>query len=259
MKTVIATGGFDPLHSGHIDYFKAARELGDRLWVGVNSDEWLTRKKGQPFMNYKERLSIIENLQMVDRVIPVINDHKQDDASGAIFYAQSVGADDIIFANGGDRNAMNCMEEDFYNHTTRVRFIYGVGGEEKANSSRWLLQDWSNPKTERDWGYYRVLRDYGPEVKLKELVVNPNSRLSMQKHRDRSEHWFVAEGTASIYTLSSASSDLEHVATKHKFETIHIGREGWHMLANETEMPLHVIEIQYGINCVEEDIERKDL
>ena len=53
MKTVIATGGFDPLHSGHIDYFKAARELGDRLWVGLNSDEWFTRKKGQPFKNYK--------------------------------------------------------------------------------------------------------------------------------------------------------------------------------------------------------------
>ena len=92
MRTVIATGGFDPLHSGHVDYFKAARELGDKLWVGLNSDEWLTRKKGQPFMHYRERLSIIENLQMVDRVIPVLNDHKNDDAAGAIFYAQSIGA-----------------------------------------------------------------------------------------------------------------------------------------------------------------------
>jgi len=51
MKTVIVTGGFDPLHSGHILYFNEARKLGDRLWVGLNSDEWLTRKKGQPFMS----------------------------------------------------------------------------------------------------------------------------------------------------------------------------------------------------------------
>ena len=257
MRTVIATGGFDPLHSGHIDYFKAARELGDRLWVGLNSDEWLTRKKGQPFMHYRERLSIIENLQMVDKVIPVVNDHEKDDATGAIFYASTIGAQDIIFVNGGDRNAMNCVEEDFYKHSTNVRFVYGVGGDEKANSSRWLLQDWSNPKTDRDWGYYRVLKDYGPEVKLKELVVNPLDRLSMQRHRERSEHWFVAKGIATVYTLSEASSDIELVSKKHKFESIHVGMNGWHMLANEEKKPLHIIEIQYGKNCVEEDIERK--
>ena len=210
-------------------------------------------------MDYQERKNIIENLKMVDRVIPVVGDDKSDNSSGAIFWALSTGVNDIVFVNGGDRNAVNSPEERVFDHDTHVRFVYGVGGDEKKNSSRWLLQEWSTPKTERNWGYYRVLRDYGPEVKLKELVVNPNSRLSMQKHRDRSEHWFVAEGTASIYTLSTASTDVEHVATKHKFETIHIGREGWHMLANETEEPLHVIEIQYGINCIEEDIERKDL
>ena len=55
MKVVVVTGGFDPLHSGHIEYFQAAKELGDFLMVGVNSDEWLTRKKGRPFMNHSER------------------------------------------------------------------------------------------------------------------------------------------------------------------------------------------------------------
>ena len=114
-------------------------------------------------------------------------------------------------------------------------------------------------RVNRDWGYYQVLKDYGPEVKLKELVVNPFDRLSMQRHRKRSEHWLVAKGVATIYTLSEASSDIELVSKKHKFETIHVGMNGWHMLANETEEPLHVIEIQYGKECVEEDIERKDL
>ena len=66
MRIVLVTGGFDPLHSGHIGYFKEARSLGDCLIVGVNSDEWLSRKKGQPFMPLKERITLIENLKMVD-------------------------------------------------------------------------------------------------------------------------------------------------------------------------------------------------
>ena len=57
-KVVLVTGGFDPLHSGHIEYFKAAKQLGDKLVVGLNSNEWLTRKKGRPFMPFHERCSI---------------------------------------------------------------------------------------------------------------------------------------------------------------------------------------------------------
>ena len=66
MKIVIVTGGFDPLHSGHIAYFKAAKELGDYLVVGVNSDEWLARKKGRSFMPYEERKSIVQEIGVVD-------------------------------------------------------------------------------------------------------------------------------------------------------------------------------------------------
>lgn len=69
MKIVIVTGGFDPIHSGHIEYFKAAKELGHVLVVGLNSDEWLRRKKGKEFMPWHERAEIIRNLKMVDYVI----------------------------------------------------------------------------------------------------------------------------------------------------------------------------------------------
>ena len=62
---VLVTGGFDPIHSGHIAYFKAARKLGDKLIVGVNSDAWLNRKKGRAFMPFSERSDIIHNLKMV--------------------------------------------------------------------------------------------------------------------------------------------------------------------------------------------------
>ena len=83
-KVVLVTGGFDPLHSGHIAYFKAARELGDHLVVGLNSDEWLTRKKGRPFMPIEERAAIVKELACVDEVIAF--DDNDDTACAAIGY-----------------------------------------------------------------------------------------------------------------------------------------------------------------------------
>ena len=72
-SAVLVTGGFDPLHKGHIEYFMEAKKLGDDLIVGLNSDHWLTRKKGKPFMDLTNRSSIIQNLSMVDEVI-IYND-----------------------------------------------------------------------------------------------------------------------------------------------------------------------------------------
>ena len=80
MKTVhvIVTGGFDPIHSGHIAYFESAKSLGDTLWVGLNSDEWLSRKKGQFFMDIEERKNIISKFSMVDYAF-TFNDEKDYD------------------------------------------------------------------------------------------------------------------------------------------------------------------------------------
>ena len=66
MKIVLVTGGFDPLHSGHLSYLTSAKQLGDKLVVGINSDEWLANKKGKPFMPILDRVGIIQNLRMVD-------------------------------------------------------------------------------------------------------------------------------------------------------------------------------------------------
>jgi D-beta-D-heptose 7-phosphate kinase/D-beta-D-heptose 1-phosphate adenosyltransferase len=68
-KIVLVTGGFDPLHSGHIAYFKSAKALGDKLIVGLNSDDWLERKKCRAFMPWEERATIIAALHNTDRVI----------------------------------------------------------------------------------------------------------------------------------------------------------------------------------------------
>jgi len=111
-------------------------------------------------------------------------------------------------------------------------------------------------KTKRAWGYYRVLHESGKEVKVKELTVEPGEKLSMQRHAERSEHWFIDSGTATVYTLN-ASTDLELYGVYEKHQSLHISVNMWHQLANEHNEPLKVVEIQYGENCVEEDIERR--
>ena len=244
---VLVTGGFDPIHSGHIAYFKSARQLGDILIIGVNSDDWLTRKKGAPFMPFVERSEIIRNIVGVDAVIGF--DDSDGSAKDAIQVVRKLYPNDkIIFANGGDRTKTNIPEMDVQD--TNVEFIFGIGGEDKKNSSSWILQEWRSPKTVRPWGYYRVLHTVGPGVKVKELTVDPGKTLSMQRHKHRSELWFVAEGTAG----NNKETDTSYIGI-FKHETIPAG--AWHQLHNPTSQPLRVIEIQYGENCIEEDIERK--
>lgn len=258
MRVVLVTGGFDPLHSGHIEYFKAARALGDKLIVGVNSDEWLTRKKGRPFMTIKERCAIIKELACVDQVMSF--DDSDDSACGAIFKAMSTNTGKIIFANGGDRTNTTTPEYKIYGDHPAVEFVFGVGGENKMNSSSWILDEWKTQKTERDWGYWRVLDDKGT-VKVKELVINPGCSLSDQRHYNRSEHWYVLEGSMKMdiehsdIISTNVGRDETIVLKQHQTYIIH--REDWHKAYNPFDKPCHVLEVQYGTECVEEDIERR--
>jgi cytidyltransferase-like protein len=254
MKIVIVTGGFDPVHSGHLAYFQAAKQLGDRLIVGLNSDEWLTRKKGRPFMPMSERFVLISALRIVDEVI-TYNDDDGSSRDAIVKVRQKYPDAEIVFANGGDRTKDNIPEMDLAG--SQLSFVFGVGGEDKKNSSSWILEDWKKPKTQRTWGYYRVLHEVGPETKLKELTVAPKTCLSMQRHDQRQEFWFVAEGTATVYTLDEASTDTDVKCQLEVHEHTFIKCKEWHQLCNETDKPLKLIEIQYGANCVEEDIERR--
>lgn len=250
MKIVLVTGGFDPIHSGHIEYFKAAKELGDTLIVGINSDEWLIRKKGRPFMNWVERNVIVSNLVDVDATLAF--DDSDDSAIDAIRKVKEMFPDDdIIFANGGDRTSYNIPEMSEKN----VIFKFGVGGQDKKNSSSWILKDWKEPKTERPWGYYRVLHEV-PGMKVKELTVNPGCTLSMQRHQLRAEYWIVSYGACMVSSIMKSGYVLPPTLLREHLEyKVPVGE--WHQLSNPYEVPCKIVEIQYGMECIEEDIERK--
>lgn len=144
-KLVVISGGFDPLHSGHIAYLRAARALGDELMVGVNSDAWLVRKKGKAFLSFEERITIISECRSVTHVA----EFNDDDGSaknlikGAL---ESFPDAEVIFANGGDRTSENIPEMEI--EDPRLSFVFGVGGEDKKNSSSWILKKWGSDNQE---------------------------------------------------------------------------------------------------------------
>ena len=137
-KVSLVTGGFDPIHSGHISYFSRAKDFSDFLVVGINTEEWLTNKKGQYFQSWKERAEIISHLTMVDAVITVPDDD-EGSACGAIAKCLEI-ADTVIFCNGGDRGKSNTPETDKYGEDPRGQFEFGIGGDDKMNSSSWILK-----------------------------------------------------------------------------------------------------------------------
>ena len=141
MKIVVVSGGFDPIHSGHISYFKAARELGDKLIVALNSDEWLVKKKSSCFMPFKERKLLLENLSCVDSVIDFEDDNYGSASNALKKIKKMYPSDNIIFANGGDRNQNNIPEMSIEG----IDFTFGVGGTNKINSSSYIFLQGISP------------------------------------------------------------------------------------------------------------------
>ena len=249
MSKVLVTGGFDPIPSGHIALFKHAKAYGTKLVVGLNSDEWLIRKKGRYFMGYDERKEILLSLSCVDEVISFNDD--DDSSNDAI--EQLIQHSPIIFCNGGDRGKDNVPEHDKYWCDARVVFKWEIGGNDKKNSSSTLLNKYNNPQTDRTWGYYKVLYE-GEGYKVKELVINPHSSLSMQRHEHRSESWNLVSGSACVI-LNTEKVQLE------KDKDIFIPVNTWHKGINESDNPAHIIEIWRGESSLlnENDIERRKL
>ena len=138
-KIVVAvSGGFDPIHVGHIRMFKNAKKLGDELVVILNNDNWLKQKKGIIFMSEKERKELIESFRDVDRVI--LSEHKNGSKDASVCN-ELIKLKPNIFANGGDRKYGNIPEVPVCK-SINCKMVFNVGKGGKMQSSSWLLNNY---------------------------------------------------------------------------------------------------------------------
>lgn len=135
MMDVCISGGFDPIHPGHISYITEASRLGSTLVVIVNGDSFLTTKKGKPFQDLETRCQIVAGIKNVEWVIPfeVENDQSICEALKVI--------KPFVFANGGDRGAENIPEYDICQELG-IKMRFGVGKEKQWSSSN-MLKNWT--------------------------------------------------------------------------------------------------------------------
>ena len=250
MKISVVSGGFDPIHSGHISYLKDAKSYGEILIVALNSDNWLINKKGQNFLTFKERRIILESLEFVDEVIDFVDDEMGSCINALKDLKNRYPSDEIIFCNGGDRTDENIPEMEIEG----ISFQFRVGGDDKLNSSSMILKNWKYLKEKRSWGtFYELFQD--KNIKLKELIVEPKQGMSFQRHFYRNELWFVSEGSCEVNHSKSLEDETQTIVLN-KNDYFHIDVEDWHQITNPNDVECKIIEIQYGEKTEEEDIER---
>jgi cytidyltransferase-like protein len=133
---VAVSGGFDPIHPGHVRLFRDAKALGDKLVVILNNDNWLTKKKKFTFMKQKERKEVLEAIKYVDQV--VFSKHKHDPEDMSVTEELRRLRPDI-FANGGDRTKKN-VPEDAVCKRLGIKMVFNVGEGGKIQSSSDLVE-----------------------------------------------------------------------------------------------------------------------
>ncbi|MFH1078579.1 MAG: adenylyltransferase/cytidyltransferase family protein [Patescibacteria group bacterium] len=134
---VAVSGGFDPVHVGHVRMIREAAALGDELVVILNNDHWLRNKKGHVFMNERERKEVIEAIRGVSRVVLTSHGSACEDTSVC---ADLRAVRPHIFANGGDRKPGN-VPEDAVCEELGIQMAYGIGHGGKVQSSSWLTAE----------------------------------------------------------------------------------------------------------------------
>tara|TARA_B100000989_G_C19458750_1_gene435259 strand:- start:333 stop:1091 length:759 start_codon:yes stop_codon:yes gene_type:complete len=244
MKYVAVSGGFDPVHIGHLRMFCRAKNLGDKLIVILNSDNFLLEKKGHIFMPFDERKELILGFSYVDEVVSSIDN--DNTVCKTILSLKRDNKIDI-FANGGDRKNEEDIPEFSVCNENNIEMIFGIGGD-KIQSSSSLTNKYKNYVENRPWGSFENI--YDPSfAKVKKICVNPNESLSLQYHKKRSEHWIVIKGKATVLK-GKEKSILE------KGNHIFIPQEVEHRLSNETSEIVELIEVQVGEYFGEDDIVR---
>ena len=147
-KVVLVSGGFDPVHKGHLEMIEKASEIGEEVWVILNNDSWLREKKGQSFMKESERQYIMSRIKGVTKTFicnpRIPSDKTVNDGiySAVMTYRREYeGKLSMAFGNGGDRGQGNVPEEDYCN-SMGISMVWNLG--EKVQSSSWLLEKYYN-------------------------------------------------------------------------------------------------------------------
>jgi len=255
---IIVSGGFDPVHKGHTAMFNAAAEYG-KVHIFLNSDDWLTRKKGAPFLPYETRENVLKNMSSIHKVHSV-DDRDETIVKGLLELRKQHPNTKMLFANGGDRKLANTPEIDFCKELD-IKMLWNVGGE-KIDSSSDLLSKYKHYHgaphvVSRKWGTYEVLmrkRDWVVKI----LTILPKKSISLQKHQYRAEQWFILEGKG-IYASKLNGAITIKLSKKGKGAAIFIPPNVWHWIKNTSgNESLIILETWFGEKLEESDIERKE-
>ncbi len=239
-RWVAVSGGFDPIHIGHVRMFEKAKKFGDKLVVIINNDHWLVSKKGYVFMPEKERKEIIASFPAVDKVI--LTSHKPGDSDRSVC-RELAKLKPAIFANGGDRKSTKDIPEVAVCERHGIKMVFNVGKGGKVQSSSWLARDASRnfARSVRPWGEFYGW-DSGKTWKLKTIYIKAGQRLSLQYHHHRTEHWVLVEGDATA-TLEKSGGALQRVPLK-KGEVVFVDRKAVHRL--ESKRGGIIVEVGLG-------------